>query len=454
MTDIKTYRNKFAENKEKTINELITFLKFPSISAQKEYFSDCLECADWLVRFLKNIGFKSEILQTASKPVVYGEYLIDPDKKTVLIYGHYDVQPAKKEDGWHEDPFNPIIKDNNIIARGAVDNKGQIFYIIKALETLVKDNSLEYNIKIIIEGEEETGSIELTKNIPIWKEKLKADTLLVCDSGMTIANTPTIEVGMRGIASFNVQLQGPKQDLHSGAFGGLVKNPAKELVCLLAKLFDENGSIAIPNFYDNVPDVTLEEKQQIKSCPFSEKELFDFTGLPATGGEINYSPQERNGLRPTIEINGIQSGYNGEGSKTIIPAVAKANISCRIARGQDGKKSIEQIKKFLIANAAKEMKLEFTYDEFGCDGFVLNTKSRMTEIASQIFKDLYNKDVVFKYHGATIPIIPTLIKDCTKDGLATGFSLESDGMHSPNECFGLDRFENGYVFICLLLSKN
>lgn len=451
--NISKLENIYKENENSYIEQLIEFLKFKSISAKSEHEQDCRDCTTWLIKELADIGLKTELLETGGKPVVYGEFLTNPDNKTILIYGHYDVQPAVIEDGWDHDPFIPEIRDGQIYARGAVDNKGQIFYCLKAVETYIKEGKAENNIKVIIEGGEEIGSEDLAKMIPTWKDKLKADTLIVCDSGMIAEGSPAVEAGMRGVGSLNFTLYGPKQDVHSGSFGGLIKNPAQELIRMLSKLHNEDGSIAVPNYYDLIPDISEEEKIAIESIPFSEEDLLSYTGLPATGGEIELSPIERNGLRPTIEISGVQSGYNGEGSKTIVPATAHCNITLRFARGQDGKLSISQIKKFLEENCPEEMKIECIHEEYGCDGFQISSNSKSITLAKEVFKEIFNKDTIVNYHGATIPIIPLLIENCAPEAVVTGTALETDGWHSPNEHFGLDRIAQGFIFITLFLSR-
>ncbi|HEX8462751.1 MAG TPA: dipeptidase, partial [Segetibacter sp.] len=330
------------QNKDRFLDELLELLRIPSISARSEHKEDMTRCANAVKERLLQAGAdKAEIFETAGFPVVYGEKIIDPSKPTVLVYGHYDVQPADPLELWHSGPFEPVIKDDKIFARGACDDKGQFYMHIKAFETMVKTNSLVTNIKFIIEGEEEVGSPNLGKFIEEKKDLLKADVILISDTAMLSLQTPSIDVGVRGLSYIEVEVTGPNRDLHSGVYGGAVANPITILSKMIATLHDENNHITIPGFYNDVLESSEAERAEMAKAPYDETEFSNDLGVKELWGEKGYTTNERTGIRPTLEVNGIWGGYTGEGAKTVLPSKAQAKISCRLVPNQTHKKITE-----------------------------------------------------------------------------------------------------------------
>lgn len=451
--DKKSLENYFNEHQTRILSEFAEYLAFKSISAEKEYLPECLRCADWLNTHFKKIGFQTEIIPTADRPFVYAEYIVDKSKPTLLAYGHYDVQPAKLEDGWDADPFKARFEGDKIIARGSGDNKGQNFYIIKAAEALISSKKLNVNLKILLEGEEESGSHSLITDIGRIAAKIKGDLLLVTDTTMLAENQPSIEVGMRGLFQLNVKLSGTTQDLHSGTFGGLFKNPAAELAKIVAKFYNPNGSIAIPGFYDDIPNISDSEKAALGKIPYTEELIEQKFGAKPNGGEQGYSMHERRSFRPTLEINGFNSGYGGAGSKTIIPATAQLNITGRTVRGQNSARCLELITDFIIANAPKDMKLEIFNNSAQGQPLCAPLDLPANKVAADVLYEVTGVAPLFNWHGATIPIMPKLFDICEGNGICTGFGLDTDGWHSPNEVFTISRFKQGFLFSGLLMSK-
>src|SRR5450755_1388184 len=322
-------------NKDRFLNELLELLRIPSVSAKSENKNDMVKCAEAMkVRLLEAGVDKAEIYTTEGHPVLYAEKIIDPTKPTVLVYGHYDVQPADPLELWHSGPFEPVIKDGKIYARGACDDKGQVYMHVKALETMVKTNSLTTNIKFCIEGEEEVGSPNLAKFVKTHTDLLKADVILISDTAMLSLDTPSIDIGVRGLSYIEVEVTGPNRDLHSGVYGGAVANPITMLAKMIATCHDENNHITIPGFYDDVIVSTASERKLMAEAPYNEQEYKDDLGVKQLWGEKNYSTNERTGIRPTLELNGIWGGFQGEGSKTVLPSKASAKISARLVPNQ------------------------------------------------------------------------------------------------------------------------
>jgi acetylornithine deacetylase/succinyl-diaminopimelate desuccinylase-like protein len=440
----------FSENKDRFVEEWKKFLSFPSIGTDPLYDFECQKCAEWLVDSFSSMGLKSRLLQTSGKPVVYAEYLAGKGP-TVSFYGHYDVQPADPLDKWQIPPFAPEVRNGRMFARGAQDNKGQVFYFIKALETLLKRNELNLNLKIFIEGEEESGSKGIMAALPEWKELLKSDVLLVCDTGCIVRGLPTITMGLRGVAHLTVKISGPNYDLHSGVHGGLVRNPAMALARLLSTLHNPDGSIAVEGFYDDVPQPSKKDRELANEFPITEEMYKSQVGMLPRGGEVGYTAAERRGFRPTIELNGIHSGYGGPGSKTIIPSEAMAKLSARFVAGQDIALRLRSIVDHLRRHVPDDLCLEIPEMEEGGPGISLSSESDLVKTAASVLEKVFQKKPVFNWEGASIPVVAGLSEAAGAEPLLIGFGLEEDNIHAPNESFGLDQFEWGFLYVCTML---
>ncbi len=436
----KDYQQK---NKERFLNELLELLRIPSVSARSEHKNDMVKCAEAVKQRLLDAGAdKAEVFQTAGHPVVYGEKIIDPKKPTVLVYGHYDVQPPDPLDLWHSPPFEPVIKDGKIFARGSCDDKGQFYMHIKALETMVKTNSLFTNIKFCIEGEEEVGSAHLAEFVKTHKDLLKADVILISDSAMLSLENPTIDIGVRGLSYIEVEVTGPNRDLHSGVYGGAVANPITVLAKMIASLHDENNHITIPGFYDDVLESTAEERKKMAAVPYDEKEYKDDLGVTELWGEKGFTTNERTGIRPTIELNGIWGGYTGEGSKTVLPAKAFAKISARLVPNQDSNK----ITDLLINHLKKIAPPTVTVDarpHHGGEPYMTPLDSRAYRAAAAAIKDTFGKEPIPVRGGGSIPICSLFEQELGIKIVFMGFGLDSDNLHSPNEKFNLENYYKG-----------
>jgi acetylornithine deacetylase/succinyl-diaminopimelate desuccinylase-like protein len=436
----KDYQEK---NKGRFLNELIELLKIPSISAKSENKNDMVKCAETVKQRLLEAGAtKAEIYPTEGHPVVYAEKIIDPKKSTVLVYGHYDVQPAEPLELWNSGPFEPVIKDGKIFARGSCDDKGQVYMHIKALETLVKTNTLNSNIKFCIEGEEEIGSPNLGKFITNHKELLKADCVLISDSSMLSLNTPSIDIGVRGLSYIEVEVTGPNRDLHSGVYGGAVANPITILAKMIAGCHDENNHITIPGFYDDVLAASDEERKLMAKAPFNEKEYAADLGVKKLWGEKGFTTNERTGIRPTLELNGIWGGYEGEGAKTVLPSKATAKISARLVPNQ----SSEKITKMLLDYFKKIAPTSVTVSSFehhGGEPYITPIDSKAYKAAAAAIKDNFGKDAIPVRGGGSIPICSLFEKELGIKIVFMGFGLDSDNLHSPNEKFNIENFYKG-----------
>lgn len=442
----------YLENKESCLDGWQQFLRFASISTTGEHQQDCLDCHDWLLGELEKLGFKTRSIVTGGNPVVYGELLYPGAAKTVLFYGHYDVQPVDPVEAWNSEPFNPQIRTGRMYARGAQDNKGQIWYSLKAIEALLESGQLKCNLKILIEGEEETGSGGLMKTLPQLPELVKADVLLICDSGTISPDLGSITVGLRGVLTFSVRVFGLRGDLHSGVHGGLVANPANQLARLLAALHNEDGSVAIPSFNDGITELAEEERLLASQIPFDSVSYKEQIGVEALGGEVAFSPQERRGLRPTLDVNGIFSGYSGLGSKTIIPREATAKLSARLVGGQDPDFVYDAIERFVFGFDLRGLKVE-VFDR-GFSGVAVHVKPNlpMVRLAAQVLEEIHKKPSVFIWEGASIPIVAQLQQVSMAQPVLVGFGLEEDCIHAPNESFSLDQFYKGFLFVGRFLS--
>ena len=447
------FENVFEERKEAFIEGWKQFLRFPSISAEAAHADDCRNCAGWLVSEMERIGFKSRLLETSSLPVVYGEFQGRKKGPQILFYGHYDVQPVDPLDLWHSQPFEPELRGPRMYARGAQDNKGQVFYFLKALEVLIAEGRLECPVKVFLEGEEESGGQGIMGALPTWGELIKGDVLMVCDTGIPHAQVPAITLGLRGVLHLMLRLSGPKSDLHSGMHGGAVKNPASEMARMVASLHKSDGSIAVAGYYDDLLPVDELDLKLAMAEAFDEKQYEESTGVKATGGEQGRSCIERRGFRPTIEVNGIHSGYEGPGNKTIIPAIAEAKISSRLAAGQDPARCLEMIKTHFRAQAPAEFKLEFPEEGVGGPALRISASSRAVEQAREVLRELYGERISHVWEGASIPIVSTFAELSGAEPLLVGFGLDLDSIHAPNESFSLEQFKQGFLYSCLYLSR-
>ncbi|MEP6513697.1 MAG: dipeptidase [Parafilimonas sp.] len=436
----KEYQEK---NKERFLNELLELLRIPSVSARSEHKDDMLRCAEVVKQRLQEAGADTvEIHTTQGHPVVYAEKIIDASKPTVLVYGHYDVQPPDPLELWHSGPFEPVIKDGKIFARGACDDKGQVYMHIKALEILTNTNSLPVNLKFIIEGEEEVGSKNLGDFVKNNKDLLKADVILISDTAMLSLNTPSIDVGVRGLSYIEVEVTGPNRDLHSGVYGGAVANPITILARMIASLHDENNRITIPDFYDDVVDVAKQEREALAKAPFNEDEYKKDLDVKELWGEKGYSTNERTGIRPTLELNGIWGGYTGEGAKTVLPSKAYAKISCRLVPNQTTEKMtpllINHLKK--IAPPYVTIKVE---EHHGGNPYMTPVDSIEYKAAAKAIEATFGKTPIPVRGGGSIPITALFEKELGCKVVFLGFGLDSDNLHSPNEKFELNNFYKG-----------
>ena len=436
----KDYQEK---NKDRFLNELLELLRIPSVSAKSEHKPDMLACAEAVKTRLIEAGVdKVEIFPTEGHPVVYAEKIIDPSKPTVLVYGHYDVQPAEPLELWKSGPFDPVIIDGKIFARGSCDDKGQVYMHIKALETLVQTNTLGNNIKFCIEGEEEVGSPNLGKFVASHKELLKADCVLISDSAMISLDTPSIDIGVRGLSYIEVEVTGPNRDLHSGVYGGAVANPVTILAQMIASCHDENNHITIPGFYDDVVESTDEERKLMALAPYDENEFKKDLGVKELWGEKGYSTNERTGIRPTIELNGIWGGYQGEGAKTVLPSKATAKISARLVPNQNSAKMTEKLLAYFRKIAPASVTVN-AFEHHGGEPYMTPIDSKAYKAAAKAMETTFGKTPIPVRGGGSIPICSLFEKELGIKIVFMGFGLDSDNLHSPNEKFNLANFYKG-----------
>jgi len=436
----KDYQQK---NKDKFLEELLNLLRIPSISARSENKADMKNCAEAVKKQLLAAGAdKVEIYETAGHPVVYGEKITDPSKPTVLVYGHYDVQPADPLELWQSGPFEPVIKDGKIYARGACDDKGQFYMHIKALETMVQTDSLFTNIKFLIEGEEEVGSPNLAKFVSSKKDLLKADVVLISDTAMISLDTPSIDIGVRGLSYIEVEVTGPNRDLHSGVYGGAVANPITMLAKMIASCHDEDNHITIPGFYDDVIDSPAEERKLMSKAPYSESEYKKDLGVKTLWGEKGYTTSERTGIRPTLELNGIWGGYTGEGAKTVLPSKATAKISARLVPNQSSTAITEKLLNYFKAIAPPGVTVK-AEEHHGGEPYMTPVDSKAYQAASKAIEATFNKKPIPVRGGGSIPICALFEKELGVKIVFMGFGLDSDNLHSPNEKFNLENYYKG-----------
>ncbi len=452
MKDVKEYVEK---NKDRFVSELVELLKIPSISADPAYKKDILKTANAVKKRMEEAGCDLvEICETPGNPIVYGDKIIDKNLPTVLVYGHYDVQPPDPLDLWDNPPFEPVIKktadhpEGAIFARGACDDKGQMYMHVKALEYMTKTGQLPCNVKFMIEGEEEVGSESLGWFIERNREKLANDVILISDTGMIAPDAPSITTGLRGLSYVEVTVTGPNRDLHSGLYGGAVANPINVLAKMIASLTDENNHITIPGFYDKVEELSKEERAKMAEAPFDLDKYKKALDLDDVYGEKGYSTNERNSIRPTLDVNGIWGGYTGEGAKTVIGAKAHAKISMRLVPNQDWKEITELFKKHFESIAPRGVKVEVN-PHHGGQAYVTPIDTLEYKAANDAYVESFGKTPIPQRSGGSIPIVALFEKELKSKTILMGFGLNSDAIHSPNEHFGVWNFLKGIQTIPL-----
>ena len=452
MNSLQSYLN---SNKERFVQELFDLLKIPSVSADSAYAKDVYNAADFVADSLKTAGCDTvEICQTKGFPIVYGEKLIDPKLPTILVYGHYDVQPADPIELWDAPAFEPIIKktelhpEGAIFARGACDDKGQMYMHVKALEFMTSTDQLPCNVKFMIEGEEEVGSENLADFVKNNTTKLKNDVILISDTGMIAKDIPSITTGLRGLSYVEVEVTGPNRDLHSGIYGGAVANPINVLAKMIASLHDENNHITIPGFYDKVEELSDEERAEMAKAPFSLEDYKDSLKINAVYGEKGYSTNERNSIRPTLDVNGIWGGYTGEGAKTVIASKAYAKISMRLVPNQDCEEITLLFKAHFESIAPEGVTVKVT-PHHGGQGYVTPIDTIGYKAAAMAYKDTFGTAPIPQRGGGSIPIVALFEKELKSKTILMGFGLDSDAIHSPNEHFGLFNYFKGIETIPL-----
>lgn len=425
-------------------HELKETLRIPSLSADPEYTGELKRMAEWLAEHLRSMGIKNaQTMPTAGPPVVYGEWMgAGKDKPIVLVYGHYDVVPAVMEDGWDTPPFEPVVKDGKVYARGATDNKGQFFIHMKALESYLESGGAPVNIKILLEGEEEISSPNLTPFIKEHMDMLKADLCVVSDTSMRVIEEPAITHSLRGMMYMEMEIEGPKEDLHSGLWGGAAHNPALALVEILGKLYNPDNTIAVPGFYDDVVALKPAEREMIAKTDLTEAQYQQVTGVPATWGDAAYSIRERISARPTLDINGMWSGWTGPGPKTIIPQKAGAKLSSRLVGNQDPNKIYELMKQYIESIAPKTVKVSTRLITTGWPALVAFDLPEM-QAAVRAYEKAWGYSPVFTRGGGSIPVIADIGNLLKIPVVMMGFGLDSDGLHSPNEHYSLEMFQRG-----------
>ncbi len=436
-------------NKDRFLNELLDLLRIPSVSADPAYAKDVHRSAEYIADQLKKIGLEQvEVCQTAGYPIVYGEKLNSSHLPTVLVYGHYDVQPADPVQLWDAPPFEPIVKkteihpEGAIFARGACDDKGQLFMHVKAVEAMLKSGELPCNVKFMIEGEEEVGSENLAAFVSRNKERLAADIILVSDTGMIANDVPSITTGLRGLSYLEVEVTGPKRDLHSGLYGGCVANPINILAQMIASMHDKNGRVTIPGFYDKVLELSSEERAEMAKAPFSHEAYCKALDLSDVHGELGYSTPERGSIRPTLDVNGIWGGYTGEGAKTVIPSKAYAKISMRLVPNQISAEITELFTRHFLSIAPKGVRVKVT-PHHGGEAAVTPIDSIGYKAASMAYAETFGKPAIPVRSGGSIPIVAMFEKELGLKTILMGFGLDSDAIHSPNEHYGLFNYYRG-----------
>ena len=431
------------DHKDKFLNELLDLLRIPSVSADKKFDGEVRNAATFVKDQLIAAGVDyAELCETKGHPIVYAEKIIDSTFPTVLVYGHYDVQPADPYELWDHPPFEPIVKNDRIYARGACDDKGQMYMHVKAFEAMMETNALTCNVKFMIEGEEEVGSDNLEAFIKEEKQKLSADVILISDTSIINNDTPSITVGLRGLSYLEVEVTGPNKDLHSGVYGGAVANPINILTKLIADMQDEDGRITLPGFYDDVLEYPEAQRAEMAKAPFDLGHYKKELNIEEVKGEKGFSTIERVGIRPCLDVNGIWGGYTGPGSKTVLPSKAFAKISTRLVSNQNSDKITQMIIKYFEENAPKSVKVKVTPHHGGTPA-VVSTHSNGYQAASKAFEQSWGKTPIPTMEGGSIPIVALFIQELKIEPILMGFGLDSDDIHSPNESYGLFNYYKG-----------
>jgi acetylornithine deacetylase/succinyl-diaminopimelate desuccinylase-like protein len=441
--------NYIEKNKDKFLNELLDLIRIPSVSADSKFKDDMLRAAEFVRKSILDAGAdRVEIYPTPGHPIVYGEKIVDPSFPTVLVYGHYDVQPADPYELWDSPPFEPVIKNDRIYARGACDDKGQFYMHVKALETMLATDSLTCNIKIMIEGEEEVGSSHLETFVKENREMLKCDTILISDTSMIANDVPSIETGLRGLTYLEVEVVGANRDLHSGVYGGGVPNPINILCEMIASLKDENGHITIPGFYDNVQELTASERAALNAAPFDLTEYKKDLSINEVAGERGYTTIERTSVRPTLDVNGIWGGYIGEGAKTVLPSKANAKISMRLVPNQTDQEICDLFTAHFKSIAPASVKVSVVPHHGGLP-YVTPTDSIEYHAAELAMEESFGKKPIPTRGGGSIPIVALFEQELGRKSILMGFGLDLDGLHGPNESYGLFNYYKGIETIPL-----
>jgi len=431
------------DHKDKFLNELLDLLRIPSVSADKKFDGEVRNAATFVKDQLIAAGVDyAELCETKGHPIVYAEKIIDSTFPTVLVYGHYDVQPADPYELWDHPPFEPIVKNDRIYARGACDDKGQMYMHVKAFEAMMETNALTCNVKFMIEGEEEVGSDNLEAFIKEEKQKLSADVILISDTSIINNDTPSITVGLRGLSYLEVEVTGPNKDLHSGVYGGAVANPINILTKLIADMQDEDGRITLPGFYDDVLEYSEAQRAEMAKAPFDLDHYKKELNIEEVKGEKGFSTIERVGIRPCLDVNGIWGGYTGPGSKTVLPSKAFAKISTRLVSNQNSGKITQMIIKYFEENAPKSVKVKVTPHHGGTPA-VVSTHSNGYQAASKAFEQSWGKTPIPTMEGGSIPIVALFMQELKIEPILLGFGLDSDDIHSPNESYGLFNYYKG-----------
>ncbi len=440
MSEIKAYID---ANRENMLNELLEFLRIPSVSADPKLKNDVRRAAEWVRDQMKRSGLDEvEIFETAGHPMVYGEKIVDPSKPTVLIYGHYDVQPPDPLDLWDSPPFEPVVKDGKIYARGSCDDKGQMYMHVKAYDAMSQNGDIPTNMKFMFEGEEEVGSANLGTFLTKYKDKLKCDVVLISDTSLIANDVPSITTGLRGLCYVEVEVTGPNRDLHSGVYGGAVANPINTLCAMIASLQDNKGRITIPDFYDDVATVSDAERAEMNKAPFDLNEYKKDLGVKEVKGEEGYTSLERTSIRPTLDVNGMWGGYIGEGAKTVLPSKAFAKISMRLVPNQDPEKIPGLFEKHFKSIAPPYVTVKVT-PHHGGQPVVVPTDTAEYKAASMAMEKTFGKKPLPQRSGGSIPIVALFEQVLGVKSVLLGFGLDSDNIHSPNECFGLFNYYKG-----------
>ncbi|MDX1419022.1 MAG: dipeptidase [Rubricoccaceae bacterium] len=446
MTDALDYARQHADD---FVEQLKDWLRIPSISTDPDYRDDTRRAAEWLADELRRVGMdRVEVMptgtaETPGHPIVYAEKHVGDDRPTVLVYGHYDVQPPDPLELWESPPFEPVEKDGHLVARGSSDDKGQAFMHVKAAEAYLRGGGdLPVNLKFMVEGEEESGSVNLEPFIEQHRDLLAADVVLVSDTGLFAPGVPSITYGLRGLAYVEVTLQGPGRDLHSGMYGGAVHNPANALARMIADLHDDDHRVTVEGFYDDVRPLTDEERETFAALPFDEAEWLKEAGVKAPRTETGYTTLEGVSARPTLDVNGIWGGYTGQGAKTVLPAQASAKISCRLVPDQTPGDITEKLRRHFERHVPETMTLTFR-DLHGGEGAIVDTSAPAMQAAKEAMKGVFGREPFFTREGGSIPVVAGFKRLLGLDTVLMGFGLDSDAIHSPNEKFGLDRFHQG-----------